>query len=93
MRLFKFSKLNKASSYLIELLIVVVGVSIAFQLNVWNDARKEKDVERQLLENFASENRFNLLESDSSSIDKKKSVIHGIAFINLLGRRMPVRIQ
>ena len=49
-----------------ELLIVVVGVSIAFQLNVWNDTRKSTEIEDLLLQNFISENRLNQSEIDST---------------------------
>ena len=66
MAIFKFSKFKKAGSYLMELLIVVVGVSIAFQLNVWNDTRKSTEIEDLLLQNFITENRFNQSEIDST---------------------------
>ena len=59
MGIFEISKFKKAGSYLMELLIVVVGVSIAFQLNVWNDDRKSAEAEIHLLQNFISENNLN----------------------------------
>ncbi len=46
-----------------ELLIVVVGVSIAFQLNVWNDSRKKHAAEGQILQNFIVENTLNQVDS------------------------------
>ena len=49
-----------------ELLIVVVGVSIAFQLSVWNDIRKSNEIENHLLQNFITENRLNQAEIDST---------------------------
>jgi len=62
----KNSKFKKAGAYLIELLIVVAGVSIAFQLNVWNDTRKSKEIEKHLLQSFIAENRLNQTEVDST---------------------------
>ena len=84
MKIFKFAKLKKFSSYFIELVIVVLGVSIAFQLNVWNDQRKTKKIEQQLIENFAAENAYNLDESDSSLIDKRTSIRTALNLIELL---------
>jgi hypothetical protein len=66
MGIFKTSIFKKAGSYLMELLIVVVGVSIAFQLNVWNDERKSAETENHMLQNFISENSLNKVEIDST---------------------------
>ena len=52
-----------------ELLIVVVGVSIAFQLNVWNDERKSAETEKYLLQNFSSENQLNKIEIDTTLLN------------------------
>ena len=84
MKLFNFSRLKKLSSYFIELIIVVLGVSIAFQLNVWNDNRKSRLIEEQLIQNFANENLFNQQESDSSLIYKRESIAAGLRFIDIL---------
>jgi hypothetical protein len=66
MALFNPSHLKKAGSYLMELIIVVVGVSVAFQLNVWNDTRKNNEIENHLLLSFLAENRLNQTEIDST---------------------------
>ena len=80
----KFKKLKNASTYLIELIIVVVGVSIAFQLNVWKEDSKEKKFEKQLLLNFKAENAMNIREMDSSAINKQNSIKETLKLINLL---------
>lgn len=51
-------------SKLIDLLIVVIGISIAFQLNNINEAKKTKVKEKDYLKSFYEENRDN--ESDFS---------------------------
>jgi hypothetical protein len=44
---------NKFSKYLLyaigEILLVVIGILIALQVNNWNEHRKEKDIERKVL--------------------------------------------
>lgn len=43
----------KYSRYAIgEILLVVIGILIALQINNWNEERKERDLERTLLENL-----------------------------------------
>lgn len=59
MALFKNIALKKAGSYLIELIIVVLGVSIAFQLSVWNESRNNRRLEIELLKDLAYENSIN----------------------------------
>jgi hypothetical protein len=84
MGLFKSPKFKKAGSYLMELLIVVVGVSIAFQLNVWNDTRKENVQERYLLQNFIAEHDLNRVEIDSSILALEYVLKANPALIELL---------
>ena len=67
-----------------ELLIVVVGVSIAFQLSVWNDERKGREVENHLLQSFVTENRFNQAEIDSTISEMKYTLKVNPELIELL---------
>ena len=66
MALFKTSIYKKAGSYLMELFIVIVGVSIAFQLSLWNDTRRSNEIENHLLQSFVNENQLNQAEIDST---------------------------
>ena len=66
MALFKTSIYKKAGSYLMELIIVIVGVSIAFQLSLWNDTRRSNEIENHLLQSFVNENQLNQAEIDST---------------------------
>ena len=46
-------------SKLIDLLIVITGITIAFQLNNLNESNKSKTQERDYLKSFYEENRDN----------------------------------
>lgn len=46
-------------SKLIDLLIVIVGITIAFQLNTLNESKKSKTQEKDYLKSFYEENRNN----------------------------------
>ena len=70
--------------YIAELIIVVVGVSIAFQLNVWNDTRKNKELEHQLLQNFVPENTSNQAELDSSLTNLKATLTAELELLDML---------
>ena len=89
MGIFKISKFKKAGSYLMELLIVVVGVSIAFQLSVWNDTRKSNEIENHLLQNFIAENRLNQAEIDSTFSNMEHTIKANPELIELLKKEQP----
>ena len=72
-----------------ELLIVVVGVSIAFQLSVWNDTRKSNEIENHLLQNFISENRLNQAEIDSTFLNMERTIKANPELIELLKKKRP----
>ena len=46
-------------SKLIDLLIVIIGITIAFQLNNLNESNKSKAKEKDYLKSFYEENRDN----------------------------------
>ena len=72
-----------------ELLIVVVGVSIAFQLSVWNDKRKSKELENHLLQSFITENRLNQAEIDSTFLNVEHAIKANPELIELLKNNQP----
>ncbi|MEM1260106.1 MAG: DUF6090 family protein [Bacteroidota bacterium] len=61
---------NKFSRYLLyatgEIILVVIGILIALQINNWNDLKKERQIERQYLEALRSEFVANLEKLDAS---------------------------
>ena len=64
-RLLLENKLSKYSLYAIgEILLVVIGILIALQINNQNDLRKERIKEIHYLENIKTDLNINLLEMD-----------------------------
>ncbi|NMM49926.1 hypothetical protein [Marinigracilibium pacificum] len=69
---------SKIFNYLIELLIVIVGVSIAFWLNTQADSKKERDILNGYYREFLNEleeDRSLLEKNISNSISKQENMI------------------
>ena len=49
-----------------EILLVVLGILIAFQINSWNDTRKSKYLEKQYLTNIKNEINTSVIKLDES---------------------------
>jgi histidyl-tRNA synthetase len=62
---------NKFSKYLIyaigEIILVVIGILIALQINNWNEGRKERAQEQELLTQLQSEFKSNLEQLDQKN--------------------------
>jgi len=65
MRPQRMMKNPSAKIYLMELIIFVVGITIAFQVNVWYEARKNADLEYNALVNLQKELAINQQEFES----------------------------
>lgn len=87
MALFKNKIFNKGGSYLIELIIVVLGVSIAFQLSVWNENRNNRRLENELLKDLAYENSINKLDCEEAKLALKKTNELTLELINILSNK------
>jgi hypothetical protein len=76
---------NKTSKYfkyaIGEIILVVIGILIALQINNWNEARKERQQEQELLSQLYSEFRSNLAQLDQK-IELRNNMIN--AALNLL---------
>jgi len=83
--------LKSIFKYLGELFIVVIGISIAFQLNVWNDSRKNRQLEKDLLQSFMIENQLNQEEIDSSLIRVQQAIESNLKLIEVLKSKKPNR--
>lgn len=59
--LLREGKTTKYFKYAIgEIVLVVIGILIALQINNWNENQKEKKLEKAVLKNLAQENKANL---------------------------------
>ncbi|MGB5377522.1 DUF6090 family protein [Muriicola sp.] len=71
---------NKFSKYLLyaigEIVLVVIGILIALQINNWNENRKDRQQERVLLKQLQSEFQSNLEQLDQK-IQLRKSMVKG----------------
>lgn len=69
---------NKTGKYLKyaigEIILVVIGILIALQINNWNEGRKEVVKEKQLLNNLQGEFEDNLQDLDSIAIEVEKVI-------------------
>jgi hypothetical protein len=63
---------NKFSKYLLyavgEIILVVIGILIALQINNWNEERKERQSEKQILLSLSQDFKANLSALDTSII-------------------------
>ena len=71
-------------SKIVDLLIVILGISIAFKLNTWNEATKTNELEKEYVNSFYEENISNearlvlaleFSESNKNNIDSLKHIL------------------
>ena len=68
-------KAGKYLKYAIgEILLVVVGILIALQINNWNEDRKDRDLEQELLLQLKDEYQSNLKELDQKITVRNKTI-------------------
>ena len=78
---------NKTSKYfkyaIGEIVLVVIGILIALQINTWNESRKQKQIEKQVLKSL-----FQEIEKDKKALKQidyqyKRDLLHITYFRNL----------
>ena len=57
-----------------EILLVVIGILIALQVNNWNEEKKTRAVELNYLENIKSDLELNLVELKEFIVERQKSI-------------------
>ncbi len=80
---------NKTGKYLKyaigEIVLVVIGILIALQINNWNEHRKIRNAEIEILQNIKTELKFNLEELKVINKQHKSEFGDGIYLLHLFG--------
>ena len=68
----RLGKVNKATiaTYLIEIFIVIFGITVAYQLNVYYEDKKDLKLERAAIEKLRTENETNIASFESMIEDR-----------------------
>lgn len=75
----------KYSRYAIgEIVLVVIGILIALQINNWNEARKERNLELQLLRSFERSLQKDLLDMDSNIRVHQNGIVAANTILKIL---------
>ena len=85
---------NKVSKYLLyaigEIILVVIGILIALQINNWNEKRQSHQLEHQLLENFRTSLQTDLsLEIIPNIQQLKTDTLNLNVLINTFNNKLP----
>ncbi|MFT4660619.1 MAG: hypothetical protein ACI8XB_000887 [Patiriisocius sp.] len=73
--LFMENKTGKYFKYAIgEIVLVVIGIIIALQINNWNENRKELKVEQSIIFNLNTEFKNNLIQLDTAVFYMRKRI-------------------
>jgi hypothetical protein len=83
----KLAAENKAASYLRyaigEIVLVVIGILIALQINNWNEARKERNNEIKYLKNLKLDLKTDLVNLDSMIVDRRNKMLSANTLLTL----------
>jgi hypothetical protein len=84
---------NKTGKYLKyaigEIVLVVIGILIALQINNWNETRKAKIKEVEILKDFQKELQFDILQLDSVFMQYNRAKIAINKILNHLDKDLP----
>lgn len=80
---------NKLAGYLTyaagEIILVVIGILIALQINNWNEEQKVRRSEKEILQNLKVELKANLNDLQISNSRHKDELKSGVFLLNLFG--------
>ncbi|WP_075352150.1 DUF6090 family protein [Algoriphagus marinus] len=79
-------KTGKYFKYAIgEIVLVVIGILIALQINNWNEKRKIKNAEIEILQNLKTELKYNIEDLENINRQHKSELEDGIFILKLFG--------
>ena len=85
---------NKTSKYfkyaIGEIILVVIGILIALQINNWNEIRKDNDKEQQILKQLTEEYKSNLLQLEQKIAHRKKIINAGNKVLDFIDKPLNV---
>jgi len=76
--------------YLMELVIVILGITIAYQVNVYYEKGINRDLELTAINNLKQENAINIQEFESLKAYRERITEKSIALIKLLKQPQPI---
>jgi hypothetical protein len=72
-----------------EIILVVIGILIALQINNWNENRKDSAEEQKMLLNLNTEFKTNLKKLDASILGLEKSLKGMDSILNIMNKTIP----
>jgi hypothetical protein len=69
-----------------EIILVVIGILIALQINTWNENRKEKQEEVSILQNLNDEFSENKKMYELNIVNTEEAIQIGYTIMNLMGK-------
>ncbi|GAB5523308.1 MAG: hypothetical protein Roseis2KO_11800 [Roseivirga sp.] len=91
MRLLRLLKKFNWKIYLMELVIVIVGITIAYQVNIYYEKGINRQLELTAIENLHKENQINLEEFKSLEAYRKRISSETRSVFQLLGKQDVVK--
>lgn len=79
---------EKWPEYLLEILVLIVGIYGAFAVENWNDERKERNAEKVIILNLRNEMSANKVELESIQRRHNQAIEAGIQLLGLFGKKL-----
>jgi len=73
-----------------EIVLVVIGILIALQINNWNEYAKQRQIEQEYLVSLKEEFKYNLLALDKAMIRNKSNADSALKISHLMGPDDPI---
>jgi hypothetical protein len=84
---------NKFSKYLLyalgEIVLVVIGILIALQINNWNEFNKEREIEKIILNEIRDNLKFDLEDFESNIANLQNKAISATSILKILENNSP----